>query len=143
MEDKKEEDFTKSVTSYNWGNRADDVAYVAWELTVLEMSMTDDYLNTVISVIANLYMNNQSNVNNTSQELKDIQNDVYKILLEASEEVGPLIHEAWEEIVRFLTEKCCVPLLAVKGVVATYSMTDCPPPKQVSPFVSTILRPIQ
>ena len=143
MEDKKEEDFTKSVTSYNWGNRADDVAYVAWELTVLEMSMTDDYLNTVISVIANLYMNNQSNVNNTSQELKDIQNDVYKILLEASEEVGPLIHEAWEEIVRFLTEKCCVPLSSVKGFAATYRMTNCPPPKQASPFVSTILRPIQ
>jgi len=141
---KKDDEFMKSVASYTWGNRADDVAAVAWELTVLEMSMTDDYLNAIVSVIANPDMNNQSNVHNIPEELEELQNLISEALLEASEEVGPLIQKSWEEIiVTILIEKCCVPLSAVKGVAATYRMTNRPPPTQASPFVSTILRPLQ
>ena len=46
-------------------------------------------------------------------------------------------------IVENLTSQCCAPLLAVKGVAATYRMTNRPPPTQASPFVATILRPLQ
>jgi len=42
-----------------------------------------------------------------------------------------------------LTQKCSSPLAAVKGVAATYRMTNRPAPTQASPFVKTILRPLQ
>jgi hypothetical protein len=35
------------------------------------------------------------------------------------------------------------PLTAVKGVAATYRMTNRPPPTQASPFVASILRPLK
>mmetsp|Transcript_6717 Transcript_6717/g.7785 ORF Transcript_6717/g.7785 Transcript_6717/m.7785 type:complete len:91 (+) Transcript_6717:200-472(+) len=50
----------------------------------------------------------------------------------------------WNElIVSILTTRCTAPLSAVKGVAATYRMTNRPPPTQASPFVHTILRPIR
>jgi hypothetical protein len=51
---------------------------------------------------------------------------------------------SWNDvIVNNLTEKCSGPLAAVKGVAATYRMTNRPPPTHASPFVATILRPLK
>ena len=42
-----------------------------------------------------------------------------------------------------MINKCSTPLSAVKGVAATYRMTNRPSPTQPSPFVNTILRPLK
>merc|ERR1719469_16664 len=65
-------------------------------------------------------------------------------MMDASKEILPVVNEIWNEIiVNILTSKCTAPLSAVKGVAATYRMTNRPPPTQPSPFISTILLPLQ
>ena len=65
-------------------------------------------------------------------------------MTEATEEITPIIQSVWDEtIVRILTMKCSAPLSAVKGVAATYRMTNRPAPTRPSPYVSTILKPLK
>lgn len=113
---------------YNWGESERDVAAVAWELTILESTMRHDYVKVITNAIAG------------DDEVKSI---VSEALHEATEPMNDIIDKAWHEvIVNLLTDKCCTPLSAVKGVAATYRMTNRPPPKQASPFVANILRPL-
>mmetsp|Transcript_24299 Transcript_24299/g.49901 ORF Transcript_24299/g.49901 Transcript_24299/m.49901 type:complete len:180 (-) Transcript_24299:1616-2155(-) len=64
--------------------------------------------------------------------------------MESSHEISPVVSHSWNAlIVDNLTSQCSVPLSAVKGVAATYRMTNRPPPTQASPFVATILRPLK
>jgi hypothetical protein len=74
----------------------------------------------------------------------EIQSIVSAVLKDTADQIHPLIDKAWNEIiVQILTKKCSAPLAAVKGVAATYRMTNRPPPTQASPFVATILRPLK
>ena len=126
-------------SSYVWGERLEDVAAVAWELTLLESSITHDYAETVAATIA---PPGASSTNNES-ELEDLRGVISDALVEASQDIAPIIRQSWSDvIVGILTAKCSAPLSAVKGVAATYRMTNRPPPQQPSPFVSTILRPL-
>jgi hypothetical protein len=64
--------------------------------------------------------------------------------MEASQQINPVVQKSWNEVVvNNLTDKCSGPLAAVKGVAATYRMTNRPPPTRASPFVATILRPLK
>jgi hypothetical protein len=66
------------------------------------------------------------------------------VLEETSSQIQPIIERAWNGIiVDVFIKKCSGPLAAVKGVAATYRMTNRPPPTQASPFVVTILRPLK
>ncbi|KAG7355783.1 protein of unknown function DUF3510 containing protein [Nitzschia inconspicua] len=124
-----------SRSTYSWGDSAPDVASVAWELAILEVSMSHDYVSTVCGAI-------QSGTN--ALDNSEIQGLVTEVLKEASSQIRPLVERAWNGIiVKLLTEKCSGPLAAVKGVVATYRMTNRPPPTQASPYVVTILRPLK
>jgi hypothetical protein len=121
---------------YCWGDSVQDVAAVAWELTLLESRLTDDYLATVERTLVG-----GDNTDSERQELRKLASDVLK---EASEQLVPLIVKAWNElIVNLLIGKCSAPLAAVRGVAATYRMTNRPPPTQASPFIATILRPLK
>lgn len=133
-----------SVSKFSWGDKAEDVAAVAWEMAVLESCLTDHYLETVIAAVASKEMGQQSNVYNTEEELEELRTLISEVLLEASKEMSPFITKCWMEVISgILTAKCCNPLAAVKGVAATYRMTNRPPPTQASHFVSTILRPLK
>lgn len=115
---------------YCWGESQDDVAAVAWELTVLESALMHEYVDTVCSSMEEL-----------ADDLRPMVVEVFK---EATQQIHPVIDKAWNEIiVNILTTKCSGPLAAVKGVAATYRMTNRPPPTQASHWVVTILRPLQ
>lgn len=76
--------------------------------------------------------------------MDELRKLVSETLIEASQEIEPLIEESWNEIiVNILIKSCCGPLSAVKGVAATYRMTNRPPPTQASPYVSMILRSLK
>ena len=121
---------------YCWGDSPQDVAAVAWELAILETSLAHDYVSTVCDVL--------KSSDSTQSELLELRNLVSDMLQEASSQIHPLVGRAWNEIiVKILTGKCSGPLAAVKGVAATYRMTNRPPPTQASPFVATILRPLK
>jgi len=122
-----------SSKPYSWGDSAPDVAAVAWELAILETSLSHDYVSTVCATM--------SAEGTKNSEIRPLVSEVLK---DASAQIHPLVERAWNEIiVKLLIEKCSGVLGAVKGVVATYRMTNRPPPTQASPYVKTILRPLK
>jgi hypothetical protein len=125
-----------SRSAYTWGESAPDVASVAWELAILETSLSHDYASTVCDAV-------RSGLRMFSDQ-SELEREISAVLNEASAQIHPLVESAWNEIiVKLMTEKCSGPLAAVKGVVATYRMTNRPPPTQASPYVGTILRPLK
>lgn len=120
---------------YVWGEVLEDVAAVAWELTVLESKLTHAYTDAAMAVaIGNMF---------SPAEKEEMSGLVRVILEDAASKVTPIVQKAWNDvIVNLLVTKCSGPLGAVKGVAATYRMTNRPPPTQPSPFVPTILRPL-
>lgn len=124
---------------YCWGDSEEDVAAVAWELAILESTIRHDYATIVCEALS-------SNPSNDSSEAEqaDLRELVLDVLKEASDQIHPTIDKAWNKVVvNLLIQKCSGPLAAVKGVAATYRMTNRPPPTQASPFVGTILRPLK
>jgi len=124
-------------STYCWGDSEQDVAAVAWELTILDSAVMHDYVDTVCKALARDGEASESE----DMEVRKLVSDALK---DTSDQMHPLIDKAWNEyVVNILTSKCSAPLAAVKGVAATYRMTNRPPPTQASPFVGTILRPLK
>lgn len=124
------------LPSYYWNERVDDIAMVSWELTILETAVSHDYAETIANTVC------PSDGEGT--EYNEIKLLASEILLESSQDIAPLVLHSWNAlIINNLTAVCCTPISAVKGVAATYRMTNRPPPTQASPFVATILRPLQ
>jgi conserved oligomeric Golgi complex subunit 2 len=122
--------------SWCWSESEQDVAAVTWELSILESAIRADYTATVCRALC---IDDDSD---TSQS--ELRTLVTEVLQDAVEPISPLIDSAWNDcIVKLLTSKCSAPLSAVKGVAATYRMTNRPPPTQASPFVATVLRPLK
>lgn len=112
---------------YKWGESLQDVAAVAWDLTVLESKLKNEQVEAAKRAAG-------------GGEIGEL---VQEVLHDATQHIGPLVQDAWNTvIVNLLIAKCSAPLAAVKGVAATYRMTNRPPPTQASPFVPTILRPL-
>jgi hypothetical protein len=120
------------IPSYLWNSRVEDLAVVAWELTILETCMTHDYLDVIAKTVCPMDSESRKNTHNSSSELEEIRSLSADVLLESSQDISPLIENSWNKlIVDNLIAQCCVPLSAVKGVAATYRMTNRPPPTQV------------
>ena len=133
-----------ATPAYFWNERVEDVAVVAWELTILETCLTHDYLDAVAETVCPNDKESRQNTHNSSSELEEIRSLASEVLMESSQEFSPLVSHTWNKlIVDRLTKQCCTPLTAVKGVAATYRMTNRPPPTQASPFVASILRPLK
>ncbi|KAI2502977.1 protein of unknown function (DUF3510) [Fragilaria crotonensis] len=131
--------FDKQVDSsrapYCWGEVLEDVAAVAWDLTVLESKLTHEYASAAVSGAVG--------VGASAEETEQMEKLVRGILEDAASIISPLVQKAWNKvIVELLISKCSGPLGAVKGVAATYRMTNRPSPTNPSPFVPTILRPL-
>ena len=98
--------------SYLWSDRVEDVAIVAWELTILDTCMTHDYLDVVAKTVCPPDVSNGTS--NNAEELEEIRLLAAKVLVESSQSNSPLVSRSWNEvIVGTLTAKCCIPLSAV------------------------------
>ena len=134
---------TPILPSYFWNERVEDVAAVSWELTILATTLSHDYLEVITNTVCPQDDKSRHCTYNTTPELDELKLIASDIILESSRGIAPLVLHSWNVlIVDNLTSQCCAPLSAVKGVAATYRMTNRPPPTQASPFVSTILRPL-
>jgi hypothetical protein len=126
--------------SYLWCERLQDVAAVSWDISILGKYAVTDYIRTIEEVVCSSSNNSDFDVIKTSYEVSEL---VSEVMTDASKDISPLVNEMWNDIVvTLLTKQCTAPLAAVKGVAATYRMTNRPPPTQASPFVHTILRPL-
>ena len=127
--------------SYCWSERVDEVAAVSWNLTILENYIRHEYVSKIASVVSPSAANDNSPESEPSSEIKSLIEDT---LVEATEGLFPIIEKSWNNvIVDVLIAKCSTPLSLVRGVAATYRMTNRPPPTQASPFVATILSPLK
>ena len=127
---------SKSAYEYAWCDRIEDVAAVSWELTVLEKYMVQKYIPSIVDTVCGSSVSTSSSESTTSVLIEEI-------MMDASKEIKPVVQKIWDEIiVDIMIQKCSSPLLAVKGIAATYRMTNRPPPTQPSPFVNAILRPL-
>jgi hypothetical protein len=132
-----------SIPPYRWNERVEDIAVVSWELTILDTTLSHDYLEFISNTVCPRDEKSRHSTHNSSSELDEIKLLASDIMLESSRGIAPLVSHSWNAlIVDNLTLQCCAPLSAVKGVAATYRMTNRPPPTQASPFVATILRPL-
>jgi len=68
---------------------------------------------------------------------------VRRYLEEACEPDEALVEKLWGEVVVYITGQCTTMLQAVRGITATYRMTNKPAPKSPSPFVRNILQPLK
>ena len=128
-------------TSYKWCDRIEDVAAVSWELTVLADYIVTDHIPTVVEVVCPSGVPVSDADLGSTFETSEL---IGEVMTESSKEIPPVVNEIWNEIiVNIMTKKCTAPLSAVKGVAATYRMTNRPPPTQPSPFVNTVLRPLK
>lgn len=147
--DMEDEDATPTETivdvpSYFWNERVEDIAIVTWELTILDTCMSHDYLETIANTVCPPDTESRQSTHNSTIELDEIKIIASEVLMDSSRGIAPLVSHSWNTlIVDNLTSQCCTPLAAVKGVAATYRMTNRPPPTQASPFVATILKPLQ
>eukprot|EP00566_Odontella_aurita_P004741 CAMPEP_0113572152 /NCGR_PEP_ID=MMETSP0015_2-20120614/25941_1 /TAXON_ID=2838 /ORGANISM="Odontella" /LENGTH=794 /DNA_ID=CAMNT_0000475163 /DNA_START=3 /DNA_END=2387 /DNA_ORIENTATION=- /assembly_acc=CAM_ASM_000160 len=145
----------KTDNTYCWGERIEDVAAVAWDLTVLESCLTSHYAEFVSESAlcpppassdargGGGRRRSSNGVRNPPSELDELRSSSRDLLAEASLDVAPLVDRCWNDVVvAALTSRCKAPLSAVRGVAATYRMTNRPPPSQASPFVGTVLRPL-
>ena len=132
------------IPSYFWNERVEDIAVVTWELTILDTCMTHDYLEVIANTVCPTDNESRQSTHNTPSELNEIRAIASEVLIESSQDIAPIVTHSWNKlIVDNLTSQCSTPLSAVKGVAATYRMTNRPPPTQASPFVATILRPLK
>jgi len=116
-----------------WCENEFEVATVAWELHILQGFLTSAYPSIILTRLAF--------PDNVMQELSTHSKET---LNETSNAVDQSIQKAWKVVVvGILTRKCCEPLAAVKGIAATYRMTNRPPPAQPSVFVASITRPMK
>lgn len=126
--------------TYVWCDRLYDVAAVSSDMSILENQFMIDYIRTIESVVCPSSGNSDLDVVKTSYEISEL---VSEVMTDATKDISPLVNEMWNDIiVTLVTKQCTAPLAAVKGVAATYRMTNRPPPTQPSPFVHTILRPL-
>jgi hypothetical protein len=134
--DSKIEKLSNIRDPYCWGDSLEDVASVSWELTILESKLTHDYREKACGAVVTK--------DTPDSEKSEITGLVKEVLAEVADQIGPVVQQSWNGvIVEILTKRCCAPLAAVKGVAATYRMTNRPPPTQASPFVGTILRALK
>ena len=121
---------------YCWGDNLEDVASVAWELTMLESKLTRDYCERAVKAAVTKA--------SSKDDVKELRGLVKEVLADAAQKIAPIVDQSWNDvIVNVLTAKCCGPLGSVKAVAATYRMTNRPPPRQSSPYVITVLRPLK
>ena len=133
-----------SPYEYTWNDRIEDVAAVSWELTVLEKYIVQHHVPTIVETICSTQSQSPRQQEQEDHSSSDETVTLVKeIMSEASKEITPVVHKIWDEIiVNIMISQCSAPLLAVKGIAATYRMTNRPPPTQPSPFVNAILRPL-
>jgi hypothetical protein len=99
-----------STPAYFWNERVEDVAVVAWELTILETCLTHDYLDAVAETVCPNDKESRQSTHNSSSELEEIRSLASEVLMESSQEFSPLVSHAWNKlIVDRLTKQCCTP----------------------------------
>ncbi|XP_047946948.1 conserved oligomeric Golgi complex subunit 2 [Salvia hispanica] len=114
-----------------WATSAspDDFLYIIHDLNNLVEEVRSDYLDHVLGVLKSC-----------SSEVLDL---VKQSILQGSDSLKVLQTPVINSIVEALVEKSVEDLRQIKGITATFRMTNKPLPVRHSPYVSGVLRPLK
>jgi len=129
---------------YSWVDRIDDVAMVASDAAILHSWILDDYLQVIYRALSSASNNQTKGDESTDDNVKEMLSVCREVLLDASRDLDIVVKRSWDDIITdALIKKCVGPIAAVKGIAATFRMTNRPAPTLASPFVATILRSLK
>ncbi|KAA8540690.1 hypothetical protein F0562_024391 [Nyssa sinensis] len=107
----------------------DDLIYIIHDLNCLVAMVSGDYLERVLELL-----------NSCSAEVLDL---VKQSILQGGKSLRDLIPLVMSSIIETLVENSMEDLRQLKGITATYRMTNKPLPVRHSPYVSGVLRPLK
>ncbi|XP_015965966.1 conserved oligomeric Golgi complex subunit 2 [Arachis duranensis] len=122
---------TNTNTGFQWAVSAaiDDFIYVIHDIRCLEEHVRGDYLEHVLQLLSSCS--------------PDVLESVRQSILQGGQSlksIEPLVTKA---VVESLVEKSVEDLRQMKGITATYRMTNKPLPVKHSPYVAGVLRPLK
>ncbi|XP_057785941.1 conserved oligomeric Golgi complex subunit 2 [Salvia miltiorrhiza] len=120
-----------SISGSEWATSAspDDFLYIIHDLNNLVEEVRDDYLDHVLGLLKSC-----------SSEVLDL---VKQSILQGSNSLKALQPPVINSIIEALVEKSVEDLRQLKGITATFRMTNKPLPVRHSPYVSGVLRPLK
>ncbi|KAJ9163878.1 hypothetical protein P3X46_023505 [Hevea brasiliensis] len=122
---------TGSYSGYEWAISAipDDFVYIIHDITCLAKEVCGDYVDHVLQCLSSC-----------SADILDL---VKQSILQGGKSLNDLAPLAINAIIEALVDKAVEDLRQVKGITATYRMTNKPLPVRHSPYVSGVLRPLK
>lgn len=107
----------------------EDFIYVLHDISFLVTELSGDYLRSVLQLLSSC-----------STEILDL---VKQSILQGGESLKTVVPQIMKTMTDSLVEKSVEDLRQLKGITATYRMTNKPLPVKHSPYVSGILRPLK
>ncbi|PKI53295.1 hypothetical protein CRG98_026323 [Punica granatum] len=107
----------------------DDFIYIIHDIDLLAQEVRGDYLRHILQLLSSC-----------SAEICDSVKDS---ILHGGNSLSDMIPQVISTIIEALAEKAAEELRQLKGITATYRMTNKPLPTRHSPYVSGILRPLK
>ncbi|KAF2311467.1 hypothetical protein GH714_024072 [Hevea brasiliensis] len=116
---------------YEWAVSAvpDDFVYIIHDITYVATEVCGGYLDHVLQCLSSC-----------SPDILDL---VKQSILQGGKSLNDLAPLAINAIIEVLVDKAVEDLRQVKGITATYRMTNKPLPLRHSPYVSGVLRPLK
>ncbi|KAL6996985.1 Conserved oligomeric Golgi complex subunit 2 [Sarracenia purpurea var. burkii] len=120
-----------SYTGSEWAISAvpDDFIYIIHDLNCLVGRISDDFLGHVMELLSSC-----------SADVLDI---VKQSILQGGKSLKDLIPLVMNSIIQTVVDKSVEDVRQLKGITATYRMTNKPLPVRHSPYVSSVLRPLK
>ncbi|KAF2302637.1 hypothetical protein GH714_000521 [Hevea brasiliensis] len=121
---------TGSYSGYEWAiSLYHDFVYIIHDITCLAKEVCGDYVDHVLQCLSSC-----------SADILDL---VKQSILQGGKSLNDLAPLAINAIIEALVDKAVEDLRQVKGITATYRMTNKPLPVRHSPYVSGVLRPLK
>ncbi|CAN6464833.1 unnamed protein product [Victoria cruziana] len=127
----REKGSSSSGAGSEWGLAAspDDFIYVLHDVGALVSEITGEFLVKVLQLLASCPA--------------EVLAQVKKCISQSAKKLEDLAPAVMDTMIDTLVEKSVEDLRQLKGITATYRMTNKPPPVRHSPYVSGVLRPLK
>jgi hypothetical protein len=127
---------------YSWVDRIDDVASVSSDAAAFHSWIVGEYLHVIQRALSTTH--NKTKDDSLDTTLNEMMSLCRDLLVDASHDLEMIVTRSWNDVItEALIKKCVGPIAAVKGIAATFRMTNRPAPTLASPFVATILRSLK
>ncbi|CAM9593693.1 unnamed protein product [Ectocarpus fasciculatus] len=121
----------------------DDIVPVAADLSKLLGALQSDFVGVAAARISAPAAGERNREGQGALSEQDAKELVREVVMEAVGAWGGLVDSLWEKATSQVAAQCNTILQAVKGITATYRMTNKPPPQRPSPFVPNVLRALR